>query len=131
MAPDKSFEDNRRPRSVYGVGDEPDARFSLANERTALAWMRTGLALVAGGVALTTLAGVADLPLFVDVMAALVCLGGGLVAVSALIGWRRVERAMRLALPLPAPRILVGVGLGIVVLALVFAGYAVFEALQR
>lgn len=121
----------RRPRSVYGVGDEPDVRFSLANERTALAWMRTGLALVAGGVALTTLAVVADLPVFVDVMAALVCLGGGLVAISALLEWRRVERAMRLSLPLPAPRILTGVGVGIVVLALVFAGYAVFEAVAR
>ena len=131
MASDENDEDRRRPRSVYGVGHEPDARFSLANERTALAWMRTGLALVAGGVALTTLAGVADLPVFVDIMAALVCLGGGLVAASALVGWRRVERAMRLALPLPAPRILAGVGAGVLVLALVFAGYAVFEALGR
>ncbi|KQP53810.1 YidH family protein [Agreia sp. Leaf283] len=123
--------DDRRPKSVYGVGDEPDARFSLANERTALAWMRTGLALVAGGVALTTLAVVADLSVFVDIMAALVCLSGGMLAVSALVGWRRVERAMRLSLPLPAPRILTGVGVGILVLALVFAGYAVFEGLSR
>ena len=44
-------ESQRRPRSVYGVGTEPDVRFSLANERTALAWLRTGLALVAGGTA--------------------------------------------------------------------------------
>ena len=36
---------HRRPRSVYGGGEEPDPRFSLANERTALAWMRTALAL--------------------------------------------------------------------------------------
>ena len=32
---------HRRPLSVYGHGEEPDPRFSLANERTALAWMRT------------------------------------------------------------------------------------------
>jgi putative membrane protein len=31
----------------------PDYRFSLANERTLLAWLRTALALVAGGVAMT------------------------------------------------------------------------------
>ena len=45
----------RFPRSVYGVGDEPDPRFSLANERTFLAWIRTGLALSAAGVALEAL----------------------------------------------------------------------------
>ncbi len=31
-------------------GEEPDYRFSLANERTFLAWIRTALALLAGGV---------------------------------------------------------------------------------
>ncbi|MEU2778677.1 DUF202 domain-containing protein [Streptomyces sp. NPDC007162] len=46
----------REPRSGasipwYGEGEEPDYRFSLANERTFLAWIRTGLALLAGAVA--------------------------------------------------------------------------------
>ena len=50
---------SRFPRSVYGVGNEPDPRFSLANERTFLAWIRTGLALSAAGVALEAL----DLPI--------------------------------------------------------------------
>ena len=45
----------RFPRSVYSHGTEPDARFSLANERTFLAWVRTALALVAGRVALEVL----------------------------------------------------------------------------
>ena len=39
-------------RRVLGPGVEPDPRFSLANERTFLAWIRTGLALIAGGVAI-------------------------------------------------------------------------------
>lgn len=34
------------------VGKEPDYRFSLANERTFLAWIRTALALLAGGMLL-------------------------------------------------------------------------------
>ncbi len=33
-------------------GQDPDYRFSLANERTFLAWIRTALALIAGGVLL-------------------------------------------------------------------------------
>ena len=39
----------RWPAWVYGVGDDPDPRFSLANERTFLAWIRTGLAFVTAG----------------------------------------------------------------------------------
>ena len=34
---------------------EPDYRFTLANERTFLAWIRTSLALLAGGVAVIKL----------------------------------------------------------------------------
>lgn len=33
-------------------GTEPDYRFSLANERTFLAWIRTALGLLAGGLLL-------------------------------------------------------------------------------
>ncbi|WP_370545114.1 YidH family protein [Herbiconiux sp. VKM Ac-1786] len=120
-------DDERRPRAVYGVGSDPDVRFSLANERTALAWVRTGLSLVAGGVALTTLASFADLPWVIDVIALVACLAGGALALSALFSWRRAERALRLDLPLPAPVALPWLVIGVVVLALVLAGYAVFE----
>ncbi|EFL27732.1 putative integral membrane protein [Streptomyces himastatinicus ATCC 53653] len=46
----------REPRSGAAIpwheeGEEPDYRFSLANERTFLAWIRTGLVLLAGAVA--------------------------------------------------------------------------------
>jgi putative membrane protein len=112
---------------VYGVGSDPDVRFSLANERTALAWVRTGLSLVAGGVALTTLASFTDLPWVIDVIALVACLAGGALALSALFSWRRAERALRLDLPLPAPVALPWLVIGVVVLALVLAGYAVFE----
>ena len=39
------------PARVHEEGVTPDYRFSLANERTFLAWLRTGLALVGGGFA--------------------------------------------------------------------------------
>lgn len=95
--------DQRRPRAVFGVGDEPDPRFSMANERTALAWVRTALAVVAGGVGLTSIARLADLPRVLDAVAAVMCVAGGWLAVSSVLGWRRREVALRTGRPLPAP----------------------------
>jgi inner membrane protein YidH len=115
----------RRPARVYGVGEEPDPRFSLANERTALAWMRTALALVAGGVAIVSLSSLQSLPRWSALLGAGACFGGGLVAVRAVAGWARVERALRLRQPLPAPGTL-GILAGGVVL---FACLAVVLAL--
>ena len=120
--------EQRKPRSVYGVGTEPDPRFSLANERTALAWLRTGLALVGGGVALTTLGTFADAGAFLDVIAAIACLAGGALAISALGGWKRAERALRQHLPLPAPRVLPVLVIGVAVVAMSLAVYAVVQA---
>lgn len=101
----------RFPRSVYDQGTEPDARFTLANERTFLAWIRTGLALTAGGVALKAL----DLPLQPGLSTAasilLLVLG---IAVSSLayLEWARTERALRNAAPLPSSPVLVVLAVG-------------------
>src|SRR5690625_7704897 len=86
---DLSRADGRRPASVYSVGSDPDARFSLANERTALAWLRTALALVAGGVALTTLASFTHRDRILEVLAALACGAGGILAGTAICPARR------------------------------------------
>ena len=97
-------EDRRYPRRVYGVGQEPDPRFSLANERTFLAWMRTSLALLAAGVALEAL----DLPIAegLRLASALVFIVLGLLApVQAWTGWVATERALRQSRPLPSPRL--------------------------
>ena len=119
----------RRPVAVYSVGDEPDVRFSLANERTALAWVRTALALVAGGVTLTTLASVTGADLVVHLVVHLVsivaCGTGGILAAVALWSWRRNERALRLQQPLPAPIPLAWLAGGLVVLSIGLAVFAV------
>jgi inner membrane protein YidH len=115
--------DSRRPRTVYGLGAEPDPRFSMANERTALAWVRTALALVAAGVGLTSVARIAGLSRLLDVLAAGLCVLGALLAVVAVLGWRRRELAMRLDRPLPAPFALAWLG---TLVALVLAGYLAF-----
>lgn len=94
--------DRRFPRSVYGVGSEPDPRFTLANERTFLAWIRTALALTAGGVALEAL-GLGLHPQFRLAAAVLLVLAGIGTSAQAWVGWPRTERALRLARPLPAP----------------------------
>ncbi|WP_260857346.1 YidH family protein [Microbacterium sp. 1.5R] len=89
------------PAWVYREGTEPDPRFTLANERTFLAWIRTALALIAGGVALEAL-GLPLHPTF-RLAASLVLLGAGLVVpLLAWIGWGRAERAMRRQEPLPS-----------------------------
>lgn len=94
--------DRRFPRSVYGAGEEPDPRFSLANERTFLAWIRTALALTAGGVALEAL-GLGLHPQLRLTAAILLIVSGVATSLQAWLGWTRTERALRLARPLPAP----------------------------
>lgn len=112
----------RFPASVYDVGDEPDPRFSLANERTFLAWMRTGLALIAGGVALEALG--LDLNHGFRLAASLVLIiAGTAVAGLAWWEWMRAERALRESKPLPgASSAIVLLVVVIVVGALVTAG---------
>ena len=122
--------DDRRPRSVYGVGHEPEVQTSLANERTALSWIRTGMTLVAGGVALATLSSFGDLPLVILAIAALASLGGAGLGVWALVSWRRTERALRLRKPLPEPSVLPWVVAGVVAVGLLLAGITAFQAIE-
>ena len=121
----------RSPRSVYGVGEEPDPRFSLANERTALAWMRTALALVGGGVAMVSLASLDTLPAWTALVGAAACLGGGALALRTVGAWAAVERALRLHQPLPAPRALAFLAGGVVVLGVLTLVLALVELGRR
>jgi putative membrane protein len=81
----------------------PDYRFTLANERTFLAWMRTSLALLAGGIALGELVpsfGVRYVRTTLAVAAVALSL---ILAVASYLRWNQIERAMRRGEPLPHP----------------------------
>jgi putative membrane protein len=105
---------------VYDVGEEPDPRFSLANERTYLAWLRTSLAILAGAVALHTLSVPDSRPIRAVLVLGLV-VTGALTSTVALWRWARVERAMRLGQPLPALTLGLGVTLVVGIVAIVLA----------
>lgn len=107
---------SRFPSAVYGVGAEPDPRFTLANERTFLAWIRTALALIAGGVAIDAVA--LPLPTWVRVATSIVLLVLGLaVPILAWVNWAASERAMRLGKPLPGSIVTLPLAIGVLVVA--------------
>jgi inner membrane protein YidH len=88
-------------RSVRETGEQPDYRFSLANERTFLAAIRTALALLASGVGVIQfLTPVIPRPPRLALGLLLIALAL-LLAATAYRRWRQVERAMRLGEPLP------------------------------
>ena len=92
-----------RPGS-NGVGRTPDYRFSLANERTFLAWIRTGLALIAGGLACAQFLPPLPIEHLREVIAVALLVLGAVVAVRAVDHWARIERAMRIGADLPGSR---------------------------
>ncbi|MDK8895730.1 DUF202 domain-containing protein [Corynebacterium sp. MSK006] len=103
-------------------GDEPDPRFTLANERTFLAWTRTSLAFLAGGVALGAFE-LEGLPREVRVALAVFVIAVGLViSLGAAVRWLRVERAMREHRPLPVPAIVPVLSAAAVIACAVAAG---------
>lgn len=109
-------ERGRWPSWVYRDGDEPDYRFSFANERTFLAWIRTALALLAAAVAVD----VVDLDMDDGsrrVLAGVLVVLGLLAAVLSWIRWAMAERAMRRSARLPSMGFALLIALGLVVAA--------------
>lgn len=90
----------RFPRSVFGVGEEPDPRFTLANERTFLAWIRTALALLLAGVALEALDAPIEAGLRLAASLAFIAIAF-IAIVHGWLSWAATERSMRNARPLP------------------------------
>lgn len=82
-------------------GSEPDYRYTLANERTFLSWIRTALALIAGGIALRAFSEEFGSQVGPLVTALIATALGGALAVLGYVHWRQVQRAMRTGAPLP------------------------------
>ncbi|MFJ8733092.1 YidH family protein [Streptomyces bauhiniae] len=116
------------PERVRDEGTTPDYRFSLANERTFLAWLRTALALIGGGFAVDQF--LPHLRWAWRVGLALALLGAGvLCALRAVHHWVRCEQAMRRGEDLPVSRFPAVLSLLVAVVAVamvvvVLAGWA-------
>ncbi|MDO8394211.1 MAG: DUF202 domain-containing protein, partial [Dietzia sp.] len=103
-----------RPRSLRD-GEEPDPRFTLANERTFLAWIRTSLGLMAGAVAMEAFAG-DEIPEFIRTpLACVLLVMAALLATVSFRRWLRIESSMRHNDPLPVPQASILLVLGIAI----------------
>jgi putative membrane protein len=100
---------------------EPDYRFSLANERTFIAWVDTALAVLAAAVLLYQL-GARVQPgvlLSAAVVALALCAGG--MAALAYRRWKNTETAMRQGGPLPTESNVLLVSGGVILVATLLA----------
>jgi putative membrane protein len=95
----------KRLLTVDDEGEEPDYRFTLANERTFLAWVRTGLGLLAGGVAVRQLAEPFGIEGSRTVLSLAAIAASIVFVLGAYLRWVAVQRAVRLGAPLPAARL--------------------------
>lgn len=78
---------------------EPDYRFTLAAERTFLAYERTAIALIAAGLAVFHLF---EMSWANKLLTGLLLAAGAVAAVGGYVRFREVDRAIRAGKPLPA-----------------------------
>ena len=100
--PTAAVDEPASPAGSWVAASEPDPRFTLANERTFLAWIRTSLALLAGGVAVEAF--MADLfgPELRKTVAVLLLVLALLIGGGSFFRWLNVERSMRRKAPASA-----------------------------
>jgi putative membrane protein len=99
--------------------EEPDVRFTLANERTFLAWIRTSLALIATGVAATQLLPKFQVEFGRRILGLPLIALGAILAIASFMNWRSNERAIRRGDPLPRSILPLVLSVGIVVVGVI------------
>ncbi len=105
-----------------------DARFTLAAERTLLAWVRTALGFMAAGIAVVYLSPDETTPL-IDVALGVLMVGlGALLAVLGAWRWRRTTRALVTGGEMPGPKQVMLVVAAIVVVAVLVAVVMVIQS---
>ncbi len=107
---------------------EPDPRFTLANERTFLAWARTSLALLAAAVALVQLAPDLGPARLREACAVVLAVLATVSAAGGLVRWRSTQRAMRAGRPLRTGALPAVLAVGLVVVAVVLGVALLVEA---
>jgi putative membrane protein len=105
---------------------DPDYRFSLANERTFLAWIRTSLAVMAAAVAVVQLVPTQHLHEVRRALGILLAVLGIVVTASAYARWATYERAMREGRPLPRSSLLIVVTAVLTIVAVIVLAVVVF-----
>lgn len=110
-----------------GTGTEPDYRFTLANERTFLAWQRTALGLLAAAVAVIQFVSEPAIPGGRYALGSLLAVLATVTALSGLWRWKQVDRAMRHGTALPPHPVPVYLAVGLGVIALLVLGVAVVK----
>jgi putative membrane protein len=110
---------SRWAERLRAEGTEPDPRFTFANERTFLAWIRTSLALIAGGIGLEAFVPSLGVPGLRQVLACGLVVLGVLLSATSFARWQRAERAIRTGRPLPMPALAPALAFGVAAVGLV------------
>ena len=104
---------------------DPDVRFSLANERTLLAYQRTAIGLVAAAVAV---AHFLDNAVLAVLIAAVLLVSGGIAALGGYLRYREADRAIRDGRPLSGGPIPLLLSVALTVCLILAAAYVVTTA---
>ncbi|CAN5799339.1 YidH family protein [soil metagenome] len=109
-------------------GPEIDYRFTLANERTFLAWQRTALGLLAAAVAVVQFVPELGVPGARHVLGLLLAVLATVTSVVGLVRWVQVDRAMRNGTALPSHPSPAYLAVGLTIIGLLVAAFAIVKA---